>query len=345
MSNETKRLGRLEPVDLRDVWKSESSDFTPWLASEENIALLGKTLGMELEVEASEQGVGPFRADILCKDTANGDWVLIENQLARTDHVHLGQLLTYAAGLKAVTIVWVARKFTEEHRASLDWLNEITAERFQFFGLEVEAWRIGDSAPAPKFNVVSKPNDWSRELSAQANRVAEGGLSGPKRLQLEFWTEFCAFVDEHARRIRVRSPRADSWLPIAIGRSGFHLSAVASMWNSDSNSYAEQELRAELVIEVPQAQRCWEQLQSERSRIEEQLGAPLIWHGPPNVKKRSVYIRRSADLNDRDAWPEYHEWLTRNLDRMHEVFQPRVKNFDLKQFAAQPAGGPSNAVE
>jgi hypothetical protein len=160
-------LGRLERVDLRTAWLSESGDFTPWLASEENISLLGDTIHLELEVEAQEKNVGPFRADILCKDTASDNWVLIENQLERTDHSHLGQLITYAAGLQAVTIVWIAERFTEEHRAALDWLNEATSEDINFFGLEVERWRIGNSPVAPKFNVVSSPNDWTRRVSQQ----------------------------------------------------------------------------------------------------------------------------------------------------------------------------------
>ena len=119
-------LGKLEKVSLRDVWQKEDLDFTPWLAQEENIAILSETIGIELEVEGTEKDVGPFRADILCKDTVYGHWVLVENQLEKTDHTHLGQLLTYASGLNAVTIVWIAQRFTDEHRAALDWLNEIT---------------------------------------------------------------------------------------------------------------------------------------------------------------------------------------------------------------------------
>lgn len=101
----SKALGRLQQVDLRTAWISEAGGFTPWLAQEENLCLLGKTIGIDLELEAQERNVGPFRADILCKDTTSNNWVLIENQLDRTDHTHLGQLLTYAAGLDADTIV------------------------------------------------------------------------------------------------------------------------------------------------------------------------------------------------------------------------------------------------
>jgi len=145
-----KTLGRLQRIDLREVWSSESSGFTPWLAESENLNLLGDTVGIELEFEAREKDVGNFRADILCKDSLSGDCVLIENQLEKTDHTHLGQLLTYATGLEAKTIIWVAEKFTEEHRAVLDWLNEIADGRCNFFGLEIELWQIGDSPHAPR---------------------------------------------------------------------------------------------------------------------------------------------------------------------------------------------------
>lgn len=152
-------FGRLEKVDLCKGWSHEAIDFTPWLAEEGNVQLLGHAIGLDLEVEATEKNVGPFSADLLCRDTLNENWVLVENQLERTDHRHLGQLLTYAAGLEAVAIVWIARRFTEEHRAAMDWLNGITEKDIRFFGVEIELWRIGDSPVAPKFNLVAKPND------------------------------------------------------------------------------------------------------------------------------------------------------------------------------------------
>ena len=167
----TADLGRLERVDLRNIWTTEAQDFTPWLAREINLAILSETLNMDLETAGEEESVGPFRADILCRDTLDDSWVLIENQLERTDHTHLGQLLTYAAGLQTVTIVWVAANFTDEHRAALDWLNEITDDRFRFFGLEVELWRIGNSLAAPKFNIVAKPNEWTRSVGKATRRL------------------------------------------------------------------------------------------------------------------------------------------------------------------------------
>ncbi|MGI9392799.1 MAG: DUF4268 domain-containing protein, partial [Parvibaculales bacterium] len=161
--NMTIKLSKLEKVDLRKVWKKEDKDFTPWLARERNIQLLADTIGMDLEMEEEEKSVGPYYADILCKNLQDDSPIVIENQLEATDHKHLGQLLTYASGLDAFTLIWIAKAFTEEHKAALNRLNEITNEDFRFFGLEIELWRIGESAPAPKFNIVSEPNNWKKE--------------------------------------------------------------------------------------------------------------------------------------------------------------------------------------
>ena len=191
-------LGRLERVDLREVWKIEAQDFTPWLASEESLSVLADTLHMELELVALETNVGPFRADILCRNADGGAWVLIENQLERTDHSHLGQLLTYAAGLNAVTICWIAESFTEEHRATLDWLNEITDDSFRFFGLEVELWQIGKSPVAPKFNIVSKPNDWRGSI------VDPEPLPPRKQLQREFWSALMQRLDDRKGPVKTQ---------------------------------------------------------------------------------------------------------------------------------------------
>lgn len=320
-------LARLEQVDLRDVWETEAGDFTPWLAEEDNIALLSETIGLDLEVEAQEKEVGPFRADILCKDSDTGEWVLIENQLERTDHRHLGQLITYSAGLKAATIIWIADQFTEEHRAALDWLNEISDERFRFFGLEVQAWRIGDSRSAPKFNIVSKPNDWSRNVAGSAARLGVGELSDAKLLQLEFWTAFRDLLDRQETQLRPRVARASHSLAFPIGRSGFWLSGVASTWSPDG--HGNHELRAEFSINHKMAASAMSLLERDRAAIEREVGGPLTWYSTEGVAKRRIYASRPADLNDRSAWAEYHEWLATNLERLYGALRDRVKSLDL----------------
>ena len=134
-------LMRLERVDLRDYWEKEDTEFTPWLAESDNLQFLGETIGMDLELVDTEANVGLYRADVLCRDNNTDAYVLIENQLEQTDHLHLGQLMTYAAGLDTVNIIWIAQKFNDQHRAALDWLNRITFEEFHFFGIEVELWK------------------------------------------------------------------------------------------------------------------------------------------------------------------------------------------------------------
>lgn len=217
-----KPVGRLQRVALRELWKSESADFTPWLGQEENIALLSEALGMELTVEGVEEAVGSFSADIVCSNTADHSKVLIENQLERTDHTHLGQILTYAAGLDAVTIVWIARNFTDEHRAALDWLNRVTEEGFNFFGLEVELWRIGDSPVAPKFNVVARPNEWTRTV----RELGEKGAA--QRNWVEYWTSFAEFVARKGGPIKPPRPSPSYWVGWGLGRTGFSLVALVA---------------------------------------------------------------------------------------------------------------------
>ncbi|MBI5092284.1 MAG: DUF4268 domain-containing protein [Candidatus Hydrogenedentes bacterium] len=318
-------LGRLERVDLRKAWVSESCEFTPWLAEEDNLVLLGDTIGLELELEAREKEVGLFRADILCKDTATGDWVLIENQLERTDHNHLGQLMVYAAGLKAVTIVWIAQRFTDEHRAALDWLNEITDDRFRFFGLEVELWRIGESPLAPKFNVICQPNNWSKTVAEGAARMQSGELTPNRQLQLAFWTDFRAYLTQKGSKLKTAKPYPQHWMDVALGRSSFNLAAIASRYDSTKKSYQNQELRAELVITGDQSKSYYRLLEQDRDEIERELGEPLTWHNPPEKRMCRVYVRSTVDLDNRDRWPEYFTWLLEKLEKLYGVFGPRVR--------------------
>lgn len=326
-----KSLGRLQKIDLREAWTSESSDFTPWLAQEESLKLLGETIGIELELESQETEVGPFRADILCKDTATNNWVLIENQLERTDHSHLGQLLTYAAGLNAVTIVWIAERFTEEHRAALDWLNERTDEQINLFGLEIELWQIANSPVAPKFNIISQPNDWSRTVQQAATR--RGEVSEHKLHQLKFWTAFKSHMESKGSFVRCQKPSPQHWANHAIGRSGMHLSSIVSIWNSETNTRGP-EIRAELVMNGPNAKLEFAALEKQRDSIERTLGFPLIWHNPENKAMCRLYTRQNADFLNEALWPQHFEWLCQRLEAMHKVFAPLVKNLKFNQDAA-----------
>lgn len=313
------QLGRLERVDLRAEWSKEDRDFTPWLAQEENIGLLGETLSMSLEVEEEERRVGRFSADILCRDTAtaDGDWVVIENQLETTDHSHLGQILTYAAGLEAKTCIWVAAKFHEEHRAAIDWLNEITGEGHQFFALEIELWRIGDSLSAPKFNIVAKPNDWKRDVGRAAKNAQPANLTKTKQLQLQFWTKLHERLDGH-KSLRCKKPRAQHWMNFSIGRSGMQLGTIINT--------RENRIGVELYLGDANADSYFEQLEESKDIIHQELGFELEWMPLPNRQACRLIVFRSVEnLTDEVSWPEPHDWMIETLEKMQKCFAPRVK--------------------
>lgn len=275
---------------------------------------------MELEIEAQEKNVGPFRADILCRDTLDKSWVLIENQLERTDHLHLGQLLTYASGLKAVTIIWVSTHFTEEHRSALDWLNNITDDQFKFFGLEVELWQIGDSPVAPKFNIVSKPNDWSRSVGQAARQIETGTLTDIKAAQLEFWTQLAEKLKENSH-IRPQKPMPQHWAVFRIGRSGFHMSGL--------HNTRDKCIGVELYINHQNAKDFYNQLYAQKNDIEAEIGHELIWKELPNKSaSRIILYLRDVDPMDRSRWDEYQDWLIKYIEAFDRTFRNRIRNLE-----------------
>jgi hypothetical protein len=315
-----KSLGRLERVDLRNIWLSEATEFTPWLAQPENLAVLAEAVGFELELEAQERSVGPFRADILCKDVETGHWVLIENQLERTDHTHLGQLLTYASGLQAVTIIWIAAKFTEQHRSTLDWLNEITDDRFNFFGLEVELWRIGESLAAPKFNIISKPNDWARDVNVAARAISAEPLTDTRQKQLAYWTRWRDRLDATPGTYRIRKPAPQHWLDFSIGRANYWVSATLNA----------PERRAGIELNMrnsPDNKLNFETLSEQREAIEAEIGQPLVWLPLPGKKSSRVSAYKTdIDPLDENNWPELLDWMQTTFDQFQRVFKPLIRS-------------------
>jgi hypothetical protein len=320
------KLGRLKKVELRTAWQNEASDFTPWLAGEENIRLLGDTLGLDLEVQQQEAQVGPFRADILCRNTADNTLVLVENQLERTDHGHLGQLFTYAAGLDAVTVVWIASRFTEEHRAAIDWLNRITHDGFHFFGLEIELWRIGTSEPAPKFNVVAKPNDWSKVVA----EVRSGGrqLTPGQEKQVAFWADFGKVIEETDSHWKVPKPAVTSWVGYGIGRGGFGLYPTVSV-NAEW-------VAVRVAMNDDYSEAHFHLLQEDREAIEAELGFKPDWLEKPGRKESTIEVRRAGKLYVEEDRRALFVWMLDKMDDLDRVLRPRIKDLDATDWT--PAG-------
>ena len=319
-------LARLERVDLRKVWADEAQDFTPWLAQPENLAVLSETLGMELETEGQEERVGPFRADILCRDTLDDSWVLIENQLERTDHNHLGQLLTYAAGLQTVTIIWVARTFTEEHRAALDWLNEITDEKFRFFGLETELWRIGNSPAAPKFNIVAKPNEWIR-TTGQAAKSGSGGLTDAKLQNQRFWEQLDAYLNAKNSPVKIAVQgrhfrQGQHYIGTNIREAGFQVQAlrIATKFTRQENIHIKMTMSSDGHDSIS----AWLQQQNLQSEFAE----PIQFRPTVGGKGSTLILSNdNADPNDESDWPNQVEWMANALEKFASIFPPLLQEF------------------
>ena len=310
-----KDLSKLVRVPLREAWKHEAGDFTPWLAQPDNLNMLADTLGLsELVHVASEHWVGDFKLDILCTD--GDDQVIIENQLEETNHKHLGQIIAYAAGVGAKKVIWVAESFRPEHAAALEFLNEYTTEELTFFGVQIELWRIGDSPLAPKFEVVVKPNDWAKSGRVQARAASDA--SPIKQLQQKFWAALIDRLAKTAPQIRPQKPRPQHWLNNSIGRSGFGLNITANT--------RDERLGVELWMPGPEAKSRFAGLSDRRKEIEDKLGFELDWQElPDSMACRIASWYPDASIEDQSRWDEYLDWIVQRLVKMDQVLRPIVR--------------------
>ena len=292
-------LGRLENVGPRTVWPHEARDFTPWLLA--NGDRLADALGIELELRDAEHPVGGYSLDLIGRDLTNNAVLMVENQLEGTDHNHLGQVLTYAAGTDAATIVWIATAFREEHRQALDWLNTQTGEDIHFFGVQVSVVRIGKSAPAPFFEVVAKPNDWQKRVRS----AAHGGTSERAERYRAFWTQYLdRLAKEHPTWGRRGTPQPANWM----GFSGpFRGTQIVPSFA------AGERLRHELYIDSGEAESntaLFNSLLEKRDSIEATYAGSLVFE--PLDGKRACriadYLSNSV-VDQEEDWHKYLDWF------------------------------------
>ena len=215
-------LGRLENVELRNIWKHEALDFTKWLAKKENIALLGKEIGIDIEVIETEMNVGRYNVDIYAKDINSNKKIIIENQLENTNHDHLGKVIVYSAGLDADIAIWVVKDVNEEHKQAVEWLNENSFEKINIFLVKIELWKIGNSLIAPKFQIVCEPNNWSKLLKQKS----DDELCDRKIEQLKFWQGFVDYIRDKEKNFTLTKPLPQNWYSISVGSSDYKISLV-----------------------------------------------------------------------------------------------------------------------
>ena len=302
------KLGKLEEVDIRKVWPHEQYDFSKWLATEENIKELGDALNLSLTDVETEKFVGNYRCDILCKDEITGKMVLIENQLEPTNHDHLGKIITYASGLDAAVVVWIVASARDEHASAIEWLNKHTDDEISFFLMEVHAYKIGDSDPAPQFKIIEQPNDFVKIVKAVSKN---SDMNESQKNRLEFWTQFNEVVDSQGKPFNKRKVTTDHWYNVAIGSSDASISI----------DLVNKEHKIRVSLWINDNKDIFDALFQKKDEIETALGFGLEWNRLDNKKASYIctYIK-GLDFKKQDNYPMLMEQIVDLVLKMRNVF-------------------------
>ena len=293
------KLGKLKELDIRTVWAHEQYNFSKWLASEENIKELGDELNLALTDVETEKFVGNYRCDILCKDEITGKVVLIENQLEATNHDHLGKIITYASGLDAAVVVWIVASARQEHASAIEWLNKHTSDDLSFFLIEVHAYTIGNSEPAPMFKIIEQPNDFAKSVKAISKNSE---LSVAQQKRLEFWTQLNEVLEQRGKPFNKRKATTDHWYSVAMGSSECHISM----------DLVNKEHKIRVGIWIADNKELYDQFYAHKEEIEASCGFELYWDRLDD-KKASLACTYINGL-DFDNQDNYSELINKAID-------------------------------
>jgi hypothetical protein len=305
-------LSKLRKIDLREEWKNEATDFTNWLAQDENLQLLSEEIGIDISLVQTEASVGKFSVDILAEEDNTGRKIVIENQLEMTNHDHLGKIITYASGFDAEIVIWIVKDVRDEHKQAVDWLNEHTDDKVYLFAIRMELWQIGNSPYAPKFHVVSQPNDWAKAIKKSSS---QSNLSDRRLMQLEFWTQFKEYAASHKSQLRLRKAYPQHWYDISIGNSKSHLSLVV-----DADH---EQIRCEFYI--PDSKPLFKVLRDNRKIIENELACELEWMELEGKKASRIRTIHGIDVGSGENWEASFQWLIDTAHHFQTVFVEQLK--------------------
>jgi len=309
-------IQKIKRVPLRELWRKEDKDFTKWL--EEHIDFLNDAIGFDISIESREEKVGPFKVDLYGEDNF-GNKVIIENQLEKTDHNHLGQLITYLTNLGANIAIWICKEPTEEHTKAIDWLNEVSPDDISFYLIKLEAIRIGDESPAgPLFTVVKRPTTEKKQIGLEKKEYAQRHVFREK-----FWTQFLAEISKKNSLFANISPSTDNWIGIGMGRGGFNLNLVIS------KKYA----RAEIYInrgETEENKKAFDSFYNLKDEIEKEFGGKLTWERmEDNVTSRIKYQLDGVNITNEEDWPKMNEFMIDAAERMHRAFKDPIRKIKV----------------
>lgn len=303
------KLSRITKVNPREIWRHEALDFTQWLAKEENIAVLCEELEINLENIKPEASAGRYNVDIVADDIDTKRKVIIENQLEPTDHKHLGQILTYASAYDASVIIWVVTDYTEEHRQAIDWFNRNISENISFFLVQIEVYKIGDSEPAPKFNIICEPNNWGKTIKSSGTGDV---VSATKLLQMEFWEGLKTYASANGTRVSFsHTPQPKHWFNISIGTSRCHIALTVNT----QKGY----VGCEVYIRNDKA--LYETFYRNKEKIESTVGAELEWMELPDATASRILLTKKGNPKDRKQWDEYYSWCVATVEKFNLAFK------------------------
>lgn len=305
----TVKIGKLTEVDVRDLWKHEQYDFSNWLAKEENIKLLDDEIGLTLMDINKEVYIGSYRCDLVAKDETTGQIVIIENQLEATNHDHLGKIITYAAGLDAKTIIWIVKEAREEHKAAIEWLNNNSSEEIGFFLIELHAYKINDSLPAPMFKVVEKPNNFTK---TSKQNYSDKELNRSQNERLMFWEEFNTVIVAKGKPFSVRKPTTDHWYDVAIGTSEAHLAI----------NLVNKENKIVLELYILDNKNLFDHIYEDKEKIENTLQMSFSWERLNGKKaSRIKHDVLGLDFSDHSNYPQLMDECIEKILKMRDVFK------------------------
>lgn len=308
----TVKIGKLTEVDVRDLWRHEQYDFSNWLAKEENIKLLDDEIGLTLMDINKEVYIGSYRCDLVAKDETTGQIVIIENQLEATNHDHLGKIITYAAGLDAKTIIWIVKEAREEHKAAIEWLNNNSSEEIGFFLIELHAYKINDSLPAPMFKVVEKPNNFTK---TSKQNYSDKELNRSQNERLMFWEEFNTVIVAKGKPFSVRKPTTDHWYDVAIGTSEAHLAI----------NLVNKENKIVLELYILDNKNLFDHIYEDKEKIENTLQMSFSWERLDGKKaSRIKHDVLGLDFSDHSNYPQLMDECIEKILKMRDVFKKYV---------------------
>jgi len=310
-------IGKISRITIKDEFPDEARNFTPWL--KENLHYIGEKLNIDFQDDAdTEVSVGRYSCDILAHDS-DGRRIVIENQFGHADHDHLGKILTYAAGLEADILIWIAEDFLPEHMTALNWLNNIASEEDSpsFFALKINLIKIDDSRSALEVNPVVHPDQWARqEKAARISRER----SGKAKKYNEFWKHFISYFDSIKSGFKNRTAPYDSWINFPSVKPGFQFTFY--FYHGKFPTISLQIVggtKDENAIML-------EKLKTHQTKIELKF-AGLEWYDIPGNKHKSInyYRDKEYDFSEENR-NDVIKWLSENMREFENILNPIIKN-------------------